>query len=86
MTPLTRERAEKAEGDFVVASRELRSRRSPNFDASCFHSQQCAEKYMMGRLQEATVSFPKTHDLVQLLHLISPLEPALLPLNPLLDA
>ena len=36
----------KAEGDFATAQRELRARRAPNYDAACFHSQQCAEKYL----------------------------------------
>ena len=35
----------KAEGDFLTAGRELRARKSPNYDAVCFHAQQCAEKY-----------------------------------------
>jgi len=81
MTPLTLEWVEKAEGDFVSAARELRSRKSPNYDAACFHSQQCAEKYMKGRLQEAAIAFPKTHNLVELLHLMATLEPTLLPLR-----
>ena len=50
MKPLTREWVKKAEGDFVTASREFRSRSSPNFDAVCFHAQQCAEKYMKVQL------------------------------------
>jgi len=33
------------------------------------------EKYMEGRLVEASASFPKTHDLEQLLDLVVPLEP-----------
>jgi HEPN domain-containing protein len=64
MTPLTQEWANKAEGDFATASRELRSRKSPNYDAVCFHAQQCLEKYLKARLQEAGIVFPKTHDLV----------------------
>jgi HEPN domain-containing protein len=43
MTPLTQEWVDKAEGDFITATRELRARKSPNFDAACFHAQQCAE-------------------------------------------
>jgi HEPN domain-containing protein len=30
----------KAEGDLSVASRERRVRKSPNWDAVCFHAQQ----------------------------------------------
>lgn len=44
MTPLTREWVMKADGDYATASRELRARKQPNYDAACFHAQQCAEK------------------------------------------
>ncbi len=52
MKPLTREWVEKAEGDFATARRELRARKDPNYDAACFHAQQCAEKYLKACLQE----------------------------------
>jgi HEPN domain-containing protein len=58
---------EKAEGDFQTAQREMRARKSPNFDSATFHAQQCAEKYLKARLQEAGVNFPHTHDLESLL-------------------
>src|SRR5438105_6810290 len=72
MKRLTREWVKKAEGDFVTAQRELRARKSPNYDSACFHSQQCVEKYLKARLQEANISFPHTHDLGALLNLILP--------------
>jgi HEPN domain-containing protein len=75
MKPLTREWVQKAEGDFHTAQREIRARKSPNYDGTCFHAQQCAEKYFKARLQEAGVPFPYTHDLVVLLNLTLPLEP-----------
>ncbi len=75
MKPLTLEWVEKAEGDFASAKRELRARKSPNFDAACFHSQQCIEKYLKARLQEADIPFGKMHDLSALLDLLLPLEP-----------
>lgn len=50
MKPLTREWVEKTEGDFLTAARESRVRKSPNYDAVCFHAQQCAEKYLKARL------------------------------------
>jgi HEPN domain-containing protein len=75
MKPITLEWVEKAEGDFASAKRELRARKSPNYDAACFHAQQCAEKYLKARLQEAEIPFPKTHDLTQLLNLLLPIEP-----------
>ena len=46
MNPLTHEWIEKAEGDFTTAGRELRARKNPNYEAACFHAQQCAEKYL----------------------------------------
>ncbi len=75
MQPLTAEWVAKAEGDYATALRELRARKSPNYDAACFHAQQCAEKYLKARLQEETTAFPRTHSLVALLDLLLPLEP-----------
>jgi HEPN domain-containing protein len=60
MKPLTREWADKAEGDFAAASREIRVRKSPNYDAVCFHARQCAEKYLKAVLQESEIPFGKT--------------------------
>jgi HEPN domain-containing protein len=77
MKPLTSEWVEKAEGDFATANREIRARRSPNFDAVCFHAQQCAEKYLKALLQEFDLPFGKTHHLVALLDLLLPAFPAL---------
>ena len=74
MKPLTSEWVEKAEGDFATASREIRVRKSPNYDAVCFHAQQCAEKYIKALLQEAEVPFGKTHHLVALLELVLTVE------------
>ena len=76
MKPLTREWVEKAEGDFTTASREMRARKSPNYDAACFHSRQCAEKYLKAILQEAAIPFGKTHHLISLLELVVTVEPA----------
>ena len=42
----------------------------PNYNAACFHAQQCAEKYMKACLQEHDAGFEKTHDLVRLLSLL----------------
>ncbi len=46
MKPLTQEWIHKAEADFSSAQRELRARKNPNYDAACFHAQQCVEKYL----------------------------------------
>lgn len=75
MKPLSQEWVEKAEGDFTTAVRELRARKSPNFDAACFHAQQCAEKYLKARLQEAGIPFPRLHSLPALLDLVVAIEP-----------
>ncbi len=76
MNQLTVEWVNKAEGDFTTALRELRARKSPNYDAACFHAQQCIEKYLKARLQEAGIAFSKTHNLTFLLDLLLPIEPA----------
>ena len=76
MKPLTREWVDKAEGDFITARRELRARKAPNYDAACFHAQQCAEKYLKARLQEEGIAFSRTHDLASLLDLLLPVEPS----------
>jgi HEPN domain-containing protein len=75
MKLLTREWVNKAEGDHNTARREIRARKLPNYDSACFHAQQCAEKYLKARLQEASFGFPLTHDLEVLLRLLLPLEP-----------
>ena len=56
----------KAEGDFTVASRELGARKSPNYDAVCFHCQQCVEKLMKALLIHLGTTPPKTHLLLAL--------------------
>jgi HEPN domain-containing protein len=75
MKPITGEWVAKAEGDFATAQRELNATEQPNYDAVCFHAQQCAEKYLKAFLQEANVSFPRTHDLADLLSLTLSNEP-----------
>jgi len=75
MKALTNEWVIKAEGDFNTAQREMSAEESPNYDAACFHAQQCAEKYLKARLAEADISFTKTHDLGAILNLLIPVEP-----------
>lgn len=75
MKATTREWIQKAEADFLSASREYRARNRPNFDAACFFAQQCIEKYFKGRLAEAGRPIPKTHDLSVLLDSAVTLEP-----------
>jgi len=67
MNDVVREWMVKAEGDYATALREYRARKSPNYDAACFHAQQCIEKYLKGFLQACAVPFPKIHSLSVLL-------------------
>ncbi len=82
MKPLTKEWVQKAEGDYATAQRELRARKAPNYDAACFHAQQCVEKYLKACLQEADIPFGKTHDLVALFDSILKKKPSLELLRP----
>lgn len=66
----------KAEADYDVVLLLRRSRKPSRFDTIRFHCQQCAEKYLKARLQEAGQRFPKTHDLVALLAGLAAIEPA----------
>ena len=73
MNATVKEWIDKAEGDFATAGRELRAVEFPNFDAVCFHAQQCIEKLMKALLIHLGVTPPKTHDLVALDRLLTPL-------------
>lgn len=84
MQLLTAEWIQKAEGDLATAWRELRARTTPNYDAACFHAQQCAEKYLKALLQEAEIPFGKTHNLSLLLDLLKEHHPGLELLRPTL--
>jgi HEPN domain-containing protein len=76
MLPMTREWVAKAESDYDGACEALRSRKKSRRDRICFFSQQCVEKYLKARLTEATLTFPRTHELSILLQLCVPLEPS----------
>jgi HEPN domain-containing protein len=65
MNPAVNEWVSKAEGGFTTASRELRERKNPNYDAVCFHCQQCVEKYLKAVLQANNVRIPKIHYLLE---------------------
>jgi HEPN domain-containing protein len=75
MKAATREWIEKAEADYAAAMLLRRSRKKHTRDIICFHLQQCLEKYLKGRLVEAGLSFPKTHDLENLLSHLLIVEP-----------
>jgi len=86
MKRLTREWVAKAEGDLHSCLRETRARKNPNYDSACFHAQQCVEKYLKARLQEAGAPIPKTHNLEDLLNRLLPHEPQWAILKPTLIA
>jgi HEPN domain-containing protein len=75
MHGLVLEWVQKAEGDSASAERELRARKAPNYDAACFHAQQCAEKYLKALLTQQDLPFRPIHDLEVLLSLIIPVSP-----------
>jgi HEPN domain-containing protein len=54
---------QKAEHDFVAAKHMMELVEQGLTDIVCFHSQQCAEKYLKALLLHEGVAFPKTHDL-----------------------
>jgi HEPN domain-containing protein len=75
MNDLVSEWVDKAESDFHIASRELRVRINPSYDAVCFHAQQCVEKYLKALLAYRKSQFRPIHDLEVLLNLLLPMYP-----------
>ena len=75
MLPESKEWLQKAEDDLKVAPLLLGDV-DAHYDAVSFHAQQCAEKYLKARLNEAGTAFPKTHSLGALLDLLLPIEPS----------
>jgi len=73
MTETVREWVGKAEGDYTTARREVEVKDSPNYDAACFHAQQCIEKLMKALLISLGEVPPRTHDLIALGKLVAPL-------------
>src|SRR2546427_12964205 len=55
MKPATRDWAKKAENDFETALALMR-RKKVLADSICFHCQQCVEKYLKARLEEASMA------------------------------
>jgi HEPN domain-containing protein len=86
MKPITLEWIDKAEGDWYSVQREYRARKRPNYYGACFHAQQCAEKYLKARLEEAGIPFSRTHNLISLLTLVLAVEPTWTVLQPHLTA
>ena len=71
----------KAEGDFELAKAAKRLRAKPQPDGVCFHSQQCAEKYLKGFLEQHGDTPPKVHDLPLLLTMCVNHDPMLIALT-----
>ena len=86
MKPQTSEWVEKAEGDWNMARQLKRVRKDVNYDGVCFHCQQSVEKYLKARLEEAGISFPRTHDLIKLLALAIQVELKWAALQPIIAA
>ncbi|MDI3543240.1 MAG: hypothetical protein PWP57_844 [Candidatus Atribacteria bacterium] len=57
----------KAESDLKVAKDELASE-EPATDAICFHSEQCAEKYLKAYLIFYRQEIPRTHNVAELIY------------------
>ncbi|GIK39198.1 MAG: hypothetical protein BroJett011_30310 [Chloroflexota bacterium] len=58
MKPETQEWIDKAEGDWKVARREIRTK-SPVWNVVCFLAEQCAEKYLKGFWKSRILPFAK---------------------------
>ncbi len=75
MKASTREWIAKAEEDFAAAQALARPRKRPLWSPVCFHAQQCVEKFLKARLNDASIVFQRTHDLERLLNQTLLLEP-----------
>ena len=76
MKALSQEWVDKAEADWMTARREFTIEDRPNYDAVCFHAQQCVKKYILARLEEADIPSPSTHHLGVLLSICVEVEPS----------
>jgi HEPN domain-containing protein len=64
---LVRQWLARAEEDLLTAEHTLTLGDNCPYATVCFHSQQCAEKYLKGLLTFLSEDFPRTHDLMELL-------------------
>jgi HEPN domain-containing protein len=71
---LARHWLEKADDDWRLCHRLLADS-EPYAEATAFHAQQAAEKYLKALLTWHQVEFPKTHDIKRLLKLVSACDP-----------
>jgi HEPN domain-containing protein len=58
-----------------TAAREFKAKEPRNFDAVCFHAQQCVEKLMKALLIHHNIVPPRTHNFTELDRLLRPVEP-----------
>ena len=72
MNGTVKEWIQEAEGDYTTAAREVHARESPNYDAACFHAEQCVEKLMKALPIHRGVTPPRPHDLAVLDRLLAP--------------
>ena len=72
----------KAEEDYRATLTLARKRKDPVPDNVCFSAQQCVEKYLKAFLVQHRKSFPKTHDLVELLNFALLVDPLLEVIRP----
>lgn len=75
MKAITREWIAKAEGEWNAAGLLFRARKHPSYEAACFHAQQCIEKYLKARIEEAG-TFERSLDRKKLLGLALSIEPS----------
>ena len=68
---VTREWVEKAENDLANAVNTLKMEKRCPTDTVCFHAQQCVEKYLKAVLVWNRIEFAKTHNISELVALIS---------------
>lgn len=73
-----------AEECFDVASFLMRRRTRLAANTVGFHCEQCVERYLKARLEEAGLAVPKVHSLTALLGLLVPIEPLWGSFNPAL--
>jgi HEPN domain-containing protein len=72
MNKVINEWIDKAEADYRTAEREFTVQDGFNYDAVCFHTQQCIEKLIKALLIMHNTNPPRTHDLIVLYQLLPP--------------
>jgi HEPN domain-containing protein len=72
VTAVVSEWITKAENDLKAAALSLRAGKECPTDTVCFHAQQAAEKYLKALLTDHGVSFPRTHNIGDLVEMLPP--------------